>query len=110
MYLRKKIPLVIAVLIIFTTIMSSTVVYYKTSDKLFQVNEIEMSSMSDKCVETIISLLNEEKSKVEGLAGRKLIVELTENSNKADSLEIVNKQLEEYAKNKNVEHIFLVNN
>ncbi len=110
MYLRKKIPLVIAVLIIFTTIISSTVVYYKTSDKLFQVNEIEMSSMSDKCVETIISLLNEEKSKVEGLAGRKLIVELAENSNKTDSLESVNKQLEEYAKKQgNVEHTFLVN-
>lgn len=118
MRIKQKIPMFIGVLILITMLISSSVVYYEVSTKLYDASQTEMKSISKSSTETISVMLEKESTEVEGLSNKKSIVELLQlNNSSYDSeayktaAESVNKELDEYVKKQgNLEHTFIVDN
>lgn len=118
MRISRKVPSLMGVIILITMMISSSVVYYEVSTKLYDASQTEMKSISKNATETISVMLEKESAEVERLSNKKSIVELIELHNTSYNSEVyktmdenVNKELDEYVKRQgNLEHTFIVDN
>lgn len=119
MLIRKKLPIIIAVLVTVPLLVTNVISYKYSSNTVLRNTEVHMKSLSDDGARTIAALITSEKEEVEGLANDKSVVELAElrKNDFSDNffgihstdVERVNNYLKNVVKEEgNLEHVFIV--
>jgi methyl-accepting chemotaxis protein len=118
MSIRKKIPLLIAILIIISMTTTSIFTYIKSSDIIFAQSKAEMMSVNKRAIETISVMIEKEQAKVQAICNTKQILEIMKLKDKTDPVsakqykEIIKENNDKFAQylsnNKDIERVFLV--
>jgi len=118
MSIRKKIPVLIAILIITSMIATSIFTYIKSSAIIFDQSKAEMMSVNKRAIETISVMIEKQQAQVQAICNTKQIMEIMKLKDKTDPISIeqykkvVNENNEKFSgylsNNKDVERVFLV--
>jgi methyl-accepting chemotaxis protein len=116
MTLRKKLPLVLILLMVFSITLTAAVIYFKTSNLLLTQSKGEMDSISRQSMETINSMIEKERGAADLLASNKNLIDLLNSHAKGESAETLkpyidetNQWLQDYDKRAgNLEHVFII--
>jgi methyl-accepting chemotaxis protein len=118
MSISKKIPLLIAVLIIISMGTTAIFTYTKSSAIIFNQSKAEMLSVNKRAIETISVMIEKQQSQVQAICNTKQIMEVMKLKDKTDLISIgqyknvVNENNEKFSQylsnNKDVERVFLV--
>ncbi len=118
MSIRKKIPFLIAILIIVSMVTTSIFTYIKSSGIIFAQSKAEMMSVNKRAVETISVMLEKQQAQVQAICNTKQIMEIMRLKDKTDPISIeqykkvVKENNEKFtgylSNNKDLERVFLV--
>ena len=118
MSIRKKIPFLIAILIIVSMVTTSIFTYIKSSGIIFAQSKAEMMSVNKRAIETISVMLEKQQAQVQAICNTKQIMEIMRLKDKTDPVsieqykKIVKENNEKFSgylsNNKDVERVFLV--
>ena len=118
MSIRKKIPLLIAILIIMSMVITSIFTYIKSSAIIFNQSKDEMMSVNKRAIETISVMIEKEQAQAQAICNTKQIMEIMKLKDKSDAVSIEqyknvvkenNEKFTQYlSNNKDIERVFLV--
>ena len=118
MSIRKKIPFLIAILIITSMVTTSIFTYIKSSSIIFAQSKAEMMSVNKRAIETISVMIEKQQAHVQAICNTKQIMEIMKLKDKPDPISIeqykkvVNENNEKFSQylsnNKDIERVFLV--
>lgn len=113
MSLRKKLPMVIAILIVSSMVLVCIFTYFESSKIVFNNSKNEMKSVTQRSVQTINTLIEKETSEASGFSNKQeLISMLNESKTSPSYASIQSKSNDALTKEKddlgNLEHAFVI--